>query len=94
MAWYAVGLANLPSNGIKSVRISETVKILPNPAGGFLNITISSNELKSARVIDMTGKTLLSTSVYNNATINTSSLESGVYMLGFEDGSCIKFVKI
>ena len=94
MAWYAVGLADLPASGIKTIRTSETVKISPNPAGSLINISLSSNELKYGMIIDITGKTVLSASVYNGAAIDISAFENGVYMLRFEDGSCIKFVKI
>lgn len=80
-----------------SIKKEETypVSIYPNPVNDVLNIQ-SVNNIESISVYNFFGSKVL---VYNNVvkTINTSSLDSGVYILEtrFDVGkSILKFIKI
>lgn len=55
---------------------SVNVNVYPNPTNGRL--TVKANGLKHVDLLNVTGKTLVST---NNATLDLSNLPAGVYML-------------
>ena len=56
----------------------ENIKIFPNPAIDYLNISDADNKIKSVELIDINGKILLSTEEKN---INVSLLASGIYTI-------------
>lgn len=95
MAWYAVGLADLPTVGLHKIAVSSTVALAPNPANE--NITIrfknNSNTLKNIEVCDVMGQVILSQSIANGTNLEIANWASGIYLMRFEDGSCLKFVK-
>jgi len=67
---------------LDSLDSSETVKIYPNPADGFLNI--GSNVNSKVMITDISGKDILfSGKVYANIqeAINVSSLTNGIYLV-------------
>lgn len=95
MAWYGVGLASLPGSGLSDiVKQNTSVTITPNPATEQIKLKVISNQLLEASIIDITGKVMSRIEVYNGAIIPVSDLAKGVYMLRFNDGSSLKFVKI
>jgi hypothetical protein len=58
------------------------VTAYPNPFSDYLNIK-SSNKIKAIRILDMNGSVKLNTTRKSN--INTSNLQSGIYILLIED---------
>ncbi len=64
----------------------NTVSIYPNPAINILNIEADANEVSKAIVTDMIGRTVSVEAIVSNKTaINTSSLETGVYVISLVD---------
>ncbi|MDI1235053.1 MAG: M4 family metallopeptidase [bacterium] len=96
MAWYAVGLADIPAVGLQKLAISTTVNLAPNPANEqiVLNFTNNVNTLKAIEICDITGQVLLKTKVTSGTAIDISGFDTGVYLVRFEDGSCLKFCKL
>jgi Zn-dependent metalloprotease len=95
MAWYGVGLASLPgSNVANSIKVQNNISILPNPSEKSIRISLNSNQLLNATLFDITGKRIKNIEVYNGVEIDITEFEKGIYLLGFSDGSAIKFVKI
>jgi bacillolysin len=95
MAWYAVGLAAMPGSGISAPeKISNSISVFPNPAENILKVNIKYNKVARANLTDISGRIIHSINIYDGAEINISDLDNGIYLLQFEDGSCIKFAKI
>ena len=68
-----------PGVGINEVE--DNISIYPNPANNVLNVNASSN-INKVEVYNMLGQNVMTVSVNNtNASINTSSLTQGMYML-------------
>lgn len=67
--------------------------IAPNPAKDLLNIS-SKSAIDSAKVIDITGRVVLSEVNLNNNTLNVSSLEKGIYILQLTSGNITGTTKI
>ena len=65
-------------------RGGNDLSIYPNPAKNVINIQ-SGNPIKSIRIIDLTGKEVLSESNYSKSfKLNTSMFKSGIYILTIE----------
>ncbi len=79
--WYfdnvAVGAATLNLNSSKEI---SGLKIYPNPAKNFLNITSDSFETKTVAIYNVLGAQVLSVNV-TNAPINIVNLAKGVYVI-------------
>ena len=63
---------------------NDDLIIYPNPVRTVVNVNPSYNVNSNFRIIDLTGKTVLSGSMLNN-TINVSKLKTGVYLLELSD---------
>lgn len=75
------GFYKLTENLNTVPHIKTNIDIVPNPATNYINIS-HDVELKDIKLIDVTGKIIL-TSTEDN--INISSLSKGVYMIRVED---------
>ncbi|MES2616502.1 MAG: M4 family metallopeptidase [Bacteroidota bacterium] len=98
MAWYAVGLAEKPTGvvSVNTIKISSGVVLSPNPAGGVIHLSFNkpNDAIGKVSITDITGRKLLTIDqLSDNHTIDIGMLDAGMYLLTFEDGSCIKFVK-
>ena len=71
---------------VAKVEGMENVTVYPNPTNGLVNVTNSSNDVLSINVVDVTGKQIMTTSVYGNGTVDLSSFGSGVYLLEMNNG--------
>lgn len=72
-------LSVTPGVGINEVE--DNISIYPNPANNVLNVNASSN-INEVEVFNMLGQKVMTVSVNNtNASINTSDLTAGMYML-------------
>ncbi len=59
--------------------LSKTL-IYPNPAKDVVNIS-SSSDISTVKIMDITGKLVLSATTLSNNSINVSNLKTGVYIL-------------
>jgi len=91
----------LSVNNISNVS-TEQINLYPNPVSQTLNIKFNQvrTENTSIRIMDVTGRVIMSTSNVNAhddiSTINVSALSAGVYFIGIsnaETQQTIKFVK-
>ena len=96
MAWYAVGLADLPTVGLQKIALSSTVTLSPNPANEQLQVRFenNSNALRSIEICDVMGQVILQQNIANGSTIDIANLVTGVYFMRFADGTCLKFCKL
>ncbi len=72
-------------------------KVFPNPASGSLNIEMSNGLLiKSAKILDLNGRVLLSTELVNSSSTNfdLSSLKDGYYFLQIDTDSGLATQKV
>jgi len=68
--------------GVNTFELSKNeIKIYPNPTSSFLNIKMKNN-LKQATVYSILGAKVLET---KSSTINTSNLNTGMYLITIED---------
>jgi Peptidase family C25, C terminal ig-like domain. len=62
--------------------------VYPNPANDALNLVVSNGTAESMRIIGLDGKVVLTQLLSgNNQTINTTSLQSGSYILEITSGA-------
>jgi alpha-tubulin suppressor-like RCC1 family protein len=69
--------------------------IYPNPIIGIATLSVGNHLLHTqASLLNLDGKLLQKINIqYNTQTINLSALQSGMYLLKFQDGAFIKLVK-
>ena len=81
------------SLGIDANSLSE-VSIYPNPATDLLNI-VSENSIKQITIFNFIGQTMFDSEINNtNTVINTSTYQSGVYIIRIETAKSVKTEKI
>ncbi len=76
-------------NGIlgsdSEIELASNVKLYPNPTDGLLNIeydsTSDNNETLVIKIIDVTGKTLLTQPCNKNCRIDANHLDNGIYFV-------------
>ncbi|KGO87309.1 hypothetical protein Q765_06485 [Flavobacterium rivuli WB 3.3-2 = DSM 21788] len=71
------------TSGVAGVKQSEIagLKVYPNPlTGNILNVTSSSNAVKTVAVFDVLGKQVINTTTANGE-VNASALNAGVYIV-------------
>jgi hypothetical protein len=78
------------SHVIKLSRIDDgqtEIKVFPNPAAGFLTVSMSFAQKMELKILNNTGQLIrqLQLSAQNNHTINTSNLPAGFYFLQLKD---------
>ena len=68
-------------------------KVYPNPASDFINITSELNGEAEVNIFDMTGRCVKNVVIndMNNATINISDIEKGVYFVNI-NGKVMKLI--
>lgn len=82
-------LINVPTIvGIENIE-SDDILVYPNPAKDQIHI---NGEYLSASIVDINGKIIKT--IYNESSVNISSLKDGVYMLLINDGVNIRNKKI
>ncbi len=69
--------------GVKEEKTENVYHVFPNPANAELNINFGKNFNGSVSIVDMLGKEVMVKTVDGqlNTTINTSTLEKGVYFI-------------
>jgi len=54
----------------------------PNPTSGIITFDLKNTNIDTVEVTDVLGKTLISKTIhYNNAAVDLSSLEKGLYLI-------------
>lgn len=72
----------------------KEIAIYPNPANNTLNFKVSFTENFKVSVYDILGKNVLTATLENGNSLNVSKLNSGIYILKFDDyNTNFKFVK-
>lgn len=72
----------------------ESLSIFPNPAKNVLNFKGVSSETLNLEVYDILGKSVLNASITQNGGLDISALNSGLYIIKFENiNTTYKFVK-
>ena len=81
----------IPVQGIDEVR-TLTARIYPNPTTGILNV--EADGLRKVEVIDAVGRVVISQNSQNDASVNMSALNNGIYSvrLTTTDGILVKKV--
>ena len=94
-AYAALTCVGSTLTSIDNIEIHDQTILAPNPATDVLNVTIKGemNRAVEARIIDVSGRLITSLSFQNNASINLSTYDKGVYFFILEDGKAFKFVK-
>lgn len=82
----AVGVIHQQANSIDKIVNNTNISIYPNPVVKNLNIFIdiqnNKTNLTGIEIIDITGKVIANTNIYmNKLSINTKSLQQGVYFI-------------
>lgn len=75
---------------------NNILRIYPNPSSGYLNFRgITSESLSvSVSVYDISGKKIMRTTINIDSSMDVSKLESGIYIIIFDDyNTTFKFVK-
>ncbi|KJD33340.1 hypothetical protein PK35_05635 [Tamlana nanhaiensis] len=63
----------------------DSFKIYPNPVNNYLNVTISHSEsIKSLKIYDVFGKTILENELNRSEPIDVSGLQKGLYFIKVE----------
>ena len=79
-------------DGIESKTNSNKVSMYPNPVNDVLNV-VSNNTIENIQITNMVGQVVIDANpVAKNTTINTSNLESGIYMVNIttKNGTSVK----
>lgn len=74
-------LVNCPSTLSNQEFNNEALKIYPNPFNNIINIFVENESIASVNIFDIQGRKILASS---NNIIDTSSLESGIYIISIE----------
>ncbi|MDD3688133.1 MAG: T9SS type A sorting domain-containing protein, partial [Bacteroidales bacterium] len=79
---------NIQSNGSVSQNDLHThFKVYPNPTTNWLTIESETLQIKTIRIIDITGKELLNIENFDNEKVDISNLNSGCYrIIIYSDG--------
>lgn len=95
MGWYAVGLADLPTVGLQKIALNSTVTLAPNPANEKIALSFKNNNntVRNIEICDIMGQLILQQKVSSGNSIDIANWAKGFYLMRFEDGSCLKFVK-
>lgn len=87
------------TTSVGRIKSNTSIQLYPNPVSTELNIVFTPTESNTkAHIVDVSGKTLVSTPLNNNGvnTLNTESLSPGMYLLRIESSTqseIFKFVK-
>ena len=72
------------------------VSIFPNPIVNILNINLNDSYFDGigVSVMDISGRIIITQTIYENTTLDVSSLNSGIYILSLNHNGSIKVEKI
>jgi hypothetical protein len=64
---------------------ANSLMFYPNPANDYVTIRTNSTDLLPVAVINITGQTVISTTVSDNSQLNISKLDKGIYFIKVSD---------
>jgi len=74
---------------------SDEIIIYPNPTSEFINIVNANSQIERVEIIDIQGRIMIIQSIGGNqANINISNLNSGIYIIKIYTNSGLKVDKI
>ena len=84
-----------PSVGINQVENNLGLTVFPNPANEVINISLNKEVLATLTLLDISGKVVRTQTLNGISTsINTASLNSGVYFVTINDGTSVSTQKV
>ena len=84
---------DLPPLSVSEFSANE-MKVYPNPAQHNLNFTGIPDTGLNVEIYDVVGKLVMKTEITRNSILDVSALESGIYVITFENyGDNLKFIK-
>lgn len=94
--WVNFDLFELEVNtvtGVANTVMSNHSKIYPNPARDLIKIETNVEELSEYRLVNISGKEMISGTVNNNESLNVSSLDKGIYFLNIQNSLGVEVIK-
>jgi hypothetical protein len=84
-----------PSVGINQVENNLGLRVFPNPANEVINISLNKEVSATLTLLDVSGKVVRTQALNGISTsINTASLNSGVYFVTINDGTSVSTQKV
>jgi hypothetical protein len=84
-----------PSVGINEVENNLGLRVFPNPANEVINISLNKDVSATITLLDISGKVVRTQALNGISTsINTASLNSGVYFVTINDGTSVSTQKV
>ena len=84
-----------PSVGINKVEDNLGLRVFPNPANEVINISLNKEVSATLTLLDVSGKVVRTQALNGISTsINTASLNSGVYFVTINDGTSVSTQKV
>ena len=84
-----------PSVGVNEVEDNLGLKVFPNPANEVINISLNKEVSATITLLDVSGKVVRTQTLNGISTsINTASLNSGVYFVTINDGTSVSTQKV
>ena len=80
------------SLGTNEFELNKTLNIYPNPSHDFIQIT-GLTSAQSFKVHNVLGSEILNGKIEKEGEINIQNLVKGIYVIHFENGTALKFVK-
>ena len=79
--YIALDLGNSTTSNINDI-VRATTRIYPNPSTNYINVVSYAVNINKIKIINLEGKEVLDLKVNSNTTlVNTSSLNSGLYLI-------------
>ena len=84
-----------PSVGVNEVEDNHGLRVFPNPAKEVINISLNKEVSATITLLDVSGKVVRTQALNGISTsINTASLNSGVYFVTINDGTSVSTQKV
>ena len=84
-----------PSVGVNEVEDNLGLRVFPNPANEVINISLNKEVSATLTLLDISGKVVKTQALNGISTsINTASLNSGVYFVTINDGTSVSTQKV
>jgi len=84
-----------PSVGVNEVENNLGLRVFPNPANEVINISLNKEVSATLTLLDVSGKVVRTHALNGISTsINTASLNSGVYFVTINDGTSVSTQKV
>jgi hypothetical protein len=84
-----------PSVGVNEVENNLGLRVFPNPANEVINISLNKEVSATLTLLDVSGKVVKTQALNGISTsINTASLNSGVYFVTINDGTSVSTQKV